>query len=1114
MGCEFHFVHDLKDENAKIRHVILLAKNHTGYKNILLANKLANDNGIILFGKVIPRIDWKILRRCSEGVICTTACGGGILSRLINTRQYNEALRQAQLLKDIFGDNLAFEIQPHAMTRNASPYNDYEDQRLVNKKLVEFGDVLGVKIIAATDAHYVNKEQWEAHDALLSIGSGVPVRATARLKYTAHEFFMKSRDEVTSFLQRYFKERADEFCDNTLLFASMCESPEWIDPKFSNPSGKELPDFPVKDQEDYEHYRVWLAGQSSDVQELDEDVTYLRFWCKRGFDRRVPAGKEKEYRDRLIEELDVIEELGFASYMLIVADYIDFCKKSDIPMGEGRGSVGGCMVAFLLDIHNADPIKYGLIFSRFLNKFKTEFPDIDSDFASFGKERVTQYIIDKYGADYVAHVSNINTITPKVYARDIARAFQFGGDRKTAVELGTAIADAIPDDIKTVERALDRAPLFIEFAESKEYAPLKKFALDIGGLPRAWSTHAGGLIIGKRKLHKIVPLRKDKDGNVAVEYEKYRVEENGLVKMDILGLSTLDVVANTLKIIESTGQPVPTAHRDFDAYDKKAYDLISNGETLCVFQLGKSGGTIDLCRKVKPKTIEDIAIINSLARPSARDIREDFIKTKNGEKEVEIMHPTLERAFGGTFGFGLYEECLMYLAQDVAGWDLHEADRLRKLTKEKGRFPKKVKEYKRLFIKDAVENGVPEKMATRIWNEIVDKFQGYGFNKPHAIFYSMLGYQTAYLKAHYPVEFLTANLILEDNSNAKMSDKNISKIKREMRKRGVNIMPPDLNKSEKVYRIVDGNTLLTGFSSLKYMGKDAIPEILEKRPFKSFEDFLHRVEGRKVRITAVQALAASGCLDGFGRTRKEMFLYASDYKKKLQVWKKKRPYETFDYPWPEGTGEWSNAEKYAMETYYVGEGFCCGVDEAYPGFFTNWALNFSKLPEIYPEARQGDSRDRYFLSAQDGVVQGIVRDYFEFKVRNEKSKIFGETMAKLDIEDPYGGTISMTLFPSGLDNINERLRALTNGKAVLEPGIGIHCAASVNWYEGDVSLVFEDLKRATPIPPRPSDLKHRAVSMRITTPKKIKTKELDPDLFLEQVEDELIADGHSDISDI
>jgi len=597
--------------------------------------------------------------------------------------------------------------------------------------------------------------------------------------------------------------------------------------------------------------------------------------------------------------------------------------------------------------------------------------------------------------------------------------------------------------------------------------------------------------------------------------------------MDILGISTLDVVDNTMKIISASGKPFPTGHKNYDKYDKETYDLISRGDTLCVFQLGKSAGTIDLCRKIKPKSIEDIAIINSLARPSARNIREDFIKAKNGEKPVDIMHPALERAFGGTYGFGLYEECLMYLAQDVAGWDLHNADRLRKLTKEKGKNPKKVKEWKEEFIRDAINNGIESEMAGKIWDEVVDKFQGYGFNHSHAIFYSMLGFKTAYLKAHYPVEFLTANLILEDNSNVKISDKNTARIKREMRISGIKILPPDINKSDNVYRIGNDNTLLTGFNSLKYMGKDAIPEILGKRPFLFFDDFLSKIDGRKVRVNTVQALAASGCLDGFGHSRKEMYLYASDYKKKLQVWNKKQDKletiakkaggkferQPFNYPWPSDTGEWTMAEKYAQEIYYMGEGFCCGVKDAYSGFFNNQALKFSKLSEIFPEPES--AKEKYFLTSDnDGIVQGVVRNYFEFKVKNEKSKIFGQTMAKADIEDPYGGIISMTIFPSGLEKINERLRKLTSGKVKLEPGIGVHCAAFANWYEGDVSLIFENLINVVPIPSRPDDLKHRKTVIKNIQIKRSKAKVLDADEFLDQMEDELIEEGNADLNSV
>ena len=1108
MGCEFFFVDDLSDENSPIMHIVLLAKNHQGYRNLLLAHKLASDHFVVRYGKVLPRIDWNILERCSEGLVATTACGGGLLSYYINTRRPKEAFSRAKRLKDIFGDSLALEIQPHAMSREASPFNDYEDQRLVNHKLIKFGKELDIKVVATCDSHYLRPEQHDAHDALLAIGSGLPARTKYRLRYTVPEFYLKTGEEVVSFFKRQGYDNAEEFCENTVHFADMCEDPEWIDPKFSNPSGKELPGFPVNQQHDYVEFKNWLKEKPEDVRMLDEDVSYFRYWCGKGLKEKTPKGQEKEYKDRIIRELDVIEELGFSSYMLIVADIIDFCDRNGYPHGLGRGSCGGCLSAYMVGIHQADSIQYDLIFERFLNKEKKAYPDIDCDFASYAKPKVQEYLVDKYGQEFVAHVSNINTITPKVFARDIARAFEYGGGRQEAVEVGNSMADAIPGDCKTVQSALRNAPLFQEFAEVEEFHHIKDFANDIGGLPRALSTHAGGLVIGKRPLHEIVPVRRDKDGNYSIEYEKDRAEANGLVKMDILGLSTLDIISNTLDLIEASGKERPTGYTDFDTYDKEAYDLISRGDTLCVFQLGTSGGTIDLCRKVKPKSIEDIAIINSLARPSARDIREKFIATKNGLMEVDIMHPSLQRAFGDTYGFGLYEECLMYLAQDVAGWDLNRADRLRKLTKEKGKNPKKAEQYRNEFIEDSVNNGVDEKSATKIWDEVVDKFQGYGFNKSHAIFYSMLGFETAYLKAHYPVEFMTANLMHEDDSGAKISDKMIAKIKREMRESGIDILPPNINKSSMAYKILNSKTILTGFKSLKYMGSDAIPELLVKRPFTSFHDLMERVDGKSVRITAVQALAASGALDDFGLTRKQMFLYASDYRKKLQAWhKRKKKDGEFKYPWPD-IGEWTMQEKYAMEVYYLGEAFCCGVKEAYGDFFDNWALDFSKLPDIFPN---DDGKDKYYLSRSDGgIIEGVIVDLFEFKVKKEDSSIFGQTMMKVSLEDIYGNIVGLTIFPSGIEDLENRLRLLTGGKVEFGIGTAIHVSTSIQWYEGDISLIFHDLIAAAPPPPKPKDLKHKKVSMRTPKAKKEKANKLDPDKFLEQVEDELTLEGKSD----
>jgi len=381
----------------------------------------------------------------------------------------------------------------------------------------------------------------------------------------------------------------------------------------------------------------------------------------------------------------------------------------------------------------------------------------------------------------------------------------------------------------------------------------------------------------------------------------------------------------------------------------------------------------------------------------------------------------------------------------------------------------------------------------------------------HAIFYSFLGYQTAYLKAHYPLEFLTANLMFEVNSNAPTAADNILKIKSEIRRRNVTILPPDINKSSNTYNIINDKTLVTGFDALKHVGKNAIPEIIEKRPFENFDDFLNKIEGRKVDARTIQALAASGSLDSFGMTRKQMFLYAGDYKAKLQAYKKrKKKNGPFEYPWPEDIGEWTIPEMYAMEHKYIGEGLCCGMRDAYPGFFDSKAIDFSTLAEKFPDS--GDPKDKYEITGYDGTIEGVIKSYFEFKVKKENSKIFGRVMAKVDIECPQGNTMSMTIFPDGLDLFNDRLNDLTGGKVKLEPGIAVYCTGSLNWYEGTLAIIFNNLMRVAPIPPEPKDLKPKKVSMR-----KVKTKTQrkpsdvkSPHDFLDQVEDELIDEGHSD----
>lgn len=1098
MGCECYFQNDCKNTEDKFRHIILLAKNQIGYRNLLTINKKGFDQGSFIGKKVYSIVDWKLLETYSEGLICLTACGNGIVSQLLINGKFDEAEQTLLRLKSIFGDNLGVEIQTNNMERGSNFYHDKIDQKFLNRRLIDLGKKHGIRVVPTCNSHYLKKENHDAHNVFLSIGSHQPVYSNFRLKYTVPEFYLKTGEEVKAFFSRNFGEEfATEICSNSVYFSSLCEFPAWIDPKFSNPSGKELPIFPVKDEIDYPQFLEWVSTQPDNIKKLEEDKLFLRYHCLTKFDLRVKnlsSIQLDEYNKRIEEELDVLEYHGFSSYMLIVADYIDWARKNGIAVGEGRGSVGGSLIAFLLGIHQADPIKYNLIFARFHNKEKSSFPDIDVDIAPSGRDLIKNYLINKYGADNVAHVSNVNTITPKVYVRDISRACELGGSRDEAVKIGNDVADCIPSDIHSIDDALLKVPLFVEYC--KKYPEFIKYK-EICGKYRAWSTHAGGIVISARSLTGLVPLRKDKDGALAIEYDKDKIEENGLVKMDILGLSTLDIIGQTIALIKESEKEVPPDSLDYEEYDKKTYDLISSGDTFCIFQLGTSGGTIDLCRRIKPKNINDIANINALARPSARDMRNDFIATRDGKKPMSLLHPNLGRAFNSTYGFGLYEECLMYLAQDIAGWSLHSADRLRKLTKEKGKNPKKAQQWRSEFITNASERNVDEEISKRIWDEVVDKFQGYGFNISHAVVYSMISYKTAYLKAHFPIEFLMANLMAEVRSNTPDAKPNIEKIKKELRNHNVNILPPNINSSQLSYTISKNNDLLTGLDSLKFVGEDAIKDIIEKRPFKSFFDFMVRVDSRKVRANAIQALAAVGSMDSFNIPRKLIYLYCSDYRKKLQVWLKKHNpnLEEFVYPWPTEK-EWKIHEIYALEQYYLGEGFVCKATDAYGKFFKDDHKNISDLKKV-------KDKTKVF------PIKALVRSFFEFKVKKETSKYYGQSMIKAIIEDANGDQCSCTIFPDRWKIIQNRIKEV-HSKATFDIGLALNFSGNTNNYEDDIGVILEDLFNISLIPPLPEDLKAKKISL-----KKEKTQEVprvknntdSPDLIISEIEDDLYNEG-------
>lgn len=1082
IGLEANIKLNINDPEEKFKHIILLATNAIGYKNLLTINKLGFDlykhNG----KKAYSVIDFHVLENYSEGLICLTSCGSGIIAQSFMNKNPQEAEELAIKLQTIFKNNLGLEVQANNLKRFKTAFNEEVDQNFVNRQIINLAKKLNIRIVPTCNTHYLLKEQHEIHDALLAIGCHQDIYSNYRLKYTVPDFYLKNTDEMISFFSRnYGEEFAHQIIENTEYFASLCEEPKWIDLQYSNPSGKELPSFPVKDQSDYNEYINWLSNQDSSITSQNEDSSYLYYITTKNFEANIASGKidinkKQEYLDRINQEWTVFNYLGLNSYMLLVADFLNYARNNNIPVGPGRGSVGGSLIAYLLNIHMADSIKYGLVFERFHNKLKKGMSDIDCDIAKSGREKVIDYVRSKYGDDCVAHVSNINTITPKVYSRDISRVCQLGGTKDTAIDIGNKVADSVPVDISSINSALTNSPLFIEY--SKKFPELIKYK-EIDGCYRAFSTHAAGVIVNSRPLTGLVPLRRDKEGILALEYDKDVAEEAGLVKIDFLGLSTLDIIEKTNELIIKNGKQVPNI--DYETYDEKTYNLISSGNTFGIFQFGTSVGTIELCKKIQPKSIEDLSIITTVARPASKDFREDFIKTRDGKRAVLLFHPSLGRAFANTFGFPLYDESLLILAKDVAGWDLDEADKLRKLTKEKGKNPEKVKKWKAEFIEGSVKNGLKEEVASNIWTKIVEPFGKYSFNKSHAVLYSMISFHTAYLKAHFPVEFLLANLMFEISSAAPNAEENIQQIKKELRNIGVNILSPDINKSNLHYELQD-NSLLTGLNAIKFVGDDAINDILQKRPFTSFFDFMVRVDSGPVRSNTIQALIASGAFDSFGLNRKSMFLYCSDYRKKLQVWLKKHEHsEFFNYPFPEEP-EWSLSEKYALEYKYMGEAFCCKPYQAYANFFKEKHIHLDKI-----------------LKAEDKTklepFRAIIIDFAELTIKKE-GKYFGHKMLKVLLEDYKGNNCYGTLFPNDYTNFQIKLQTL---KIPFDKGIALCFSGTTNKYNDVMGLIINNIYGVMSPPQEPKDLKHKKISLKET-----KNKTLN---LFESVEDALIYNG-------
>jgi DNA polymerase-3 subunit alpha len=850
-------------------HLGLLAKDETGYKNLIKLTTAAHLEGYYYK----PRIDKEILAAHKEGLIAMSGCLASEIPDWILKDQLDKARDAVDWFKQTLGaDNFYLELQNHGIAEQAK----------VNRHLIQWAKEFGLKLIATNDVHYIEKSHSHAHDCLICIGTQTQLADTKRMRYEPEQFYLRTAEEMKA---RFAD--TPEAVKNTLEVAGKCnleiEFGKLHFPVFAPPEhftregylrkliaeglfrrytlhakaeGKEFVVEGIDDPKRLPTYNVGQASSLSQTSSTPKDGD-RQDACPTIKDPAVAAAI-KAVIDRLQLELKVIEKTGFISYFLIVGDFIRYGHEHGIAC-VARGSAAGSIVTYLLEISNVDPIRYGLLFERFLNPERVNPPDIDIDFADDRRADVIEYVREKYGRDSVAQIITFGTMGAKSVVRDVGRVMglSYGEcDR---------LAKMIPFDLKMdLTKALKQSPEFKEAYETEEVTrELIDTALILEDITRNASVHAAGVVIGDQPLVNLLPLKQDESGTLVTQYAMNPVGELGLLKMDFLGLKTLTVIRNTCEMVRRThGIEVPIDHLPLD--DQKTYDLLNRAETLGVFQL-ESGGMRDLCRKFQISSVEHITALVALYRPGPMELIPEFIKRRHGEIEIKYEHPLLEPIARETYGILIYQEQVMQAAQVLAGFTLGSADLLRRAMGKKKR--EEMAKQRAIFVKGCKEkNQIPDKKANEIF-DLLEKFAGYGFNKSHAAAYAIVAYQTAYLKANYPVEFFCAMMTNDMADTAKLSQ-----YINEARAFGIEVLGPDVNESQVHFAPArDGNAIRFGLAAIKGVGEVAVESILKARndrgKFTSLSDLCERADGRTVNRKTLEALIKTGACDGFGQTR-------------------------------------------------------------------------------------------------------------------------------------------------------------------------------------------------------------------------------------------------------
>ncbi len=969
LGCEVYVAPNSRFDRENVQgedryyHLVLLAENNTGYGNLM---KIVS-RGFVEGYYYKPRVDMEVLNQYHEGIIALSACLAGEVQRYLEKGLYEEAKAAAFKYEKCFGrGNFFLELQDHGLLK----------QQEVNQQLLRLSKDTGIELVVTNDVHYTFEKDAQAHDILLCLQTGKKLSDENRMRYEGGQYYVKSEEEMRALFPY-----AQEAVSNTQKVADRCH----VEIEFGN---TKLPDFPVP--KGYTTYE------------------YLEKICYEGLKKRYPSD-EQELKPRLEYELKVIKDMGYVEYFLIVWDYIRYAREHDIIVGPGRGSAAGSLVAYTTGITNIDPIKYGLIFERFLNPERVSMPDIDVDFCFERRQEVIDYVIEKYGKDCVTQIVTFGTLAARGVIRDVGRVMDL------PYAFVDTIAKSIPMELGiTIDKALKMNPELKKLYEGDESVKeLIDMSRRLEGLPRHTSMHAAGVVISQKPMDEYVPLSRGADGMITTQFPMTTIEELGLLKMDFLGLRTLTVIQNAVKMAEkNSGASIDIDNIDFD--DKAVLNSLGTGKTEGVFQL-ESAGMKNFIKELKPQNLEDIIAGISLYRPGPMDFIPAYIRGKNSQGPITYDCPQLEPILSPTYGCIVYQEQVMQIVRDLAGYTWGRSDLVRRAMSKKKQSVMEQERKNFVYgnpdegVKGCVLNGIPEQVANKIYDEMID-FAKYAFNKSHAAAYAVVSYQTAYLKYYYPVEYMAALMTSVLDHTSKVSEYILT-----CRRMGIKILPPDINEGEGGFS-VSGREIRYGLSAIKSVGKPVIEAIVgerkERGKFLSLKDFLTRMNGREVNKRSVESFIKAGALDCFPGTRKQkMMVYAaimdSIYQEKktsmagqmtlfdFACEEDKKEYEIAMPP----VGEYEKEELLGFEKEVLGIYVSGHPLEEYEG---KWRKNITNTTaDFLVEEETGETKIKDSASA---MIGGMIT---EKTIKYTKTN---QAMAFLTIEDLLG-TVEVVVFP-------------------------------------------------------------------------------------------------------